>query len=230
MNRRLRIAAFALLVTAFLAMAAPVVAQASPSSAPNAAAGQHRVAAKEAAADETEAFRLSPAVRWLAHLTGMSPTTAYWVFILINFAVVAALIGFFMKSKLPAWFRARTEAIRSQMEEARRLSAEANARLAEIEARLGRLDSEIAQMRGEADAEARREEERIAAAAAEDKQRIIATAEQEIDACSRLARRDLKAYAAALAVELAEQRIQVDPGTDRALVRNFAQQLGKDEQ
>lgn len=228
MSRRLRIAAFALLVMAF--MAAPVVAQPSPSSAPSAAADQHGAAAKEAAADDTEAFRLSPAVRWLAHLTGMSPATAYWVFIFINFAVVAALIGFFMKSKLPAWFRARTESIRSQMEEARRLSADANTRLAAIEARLGRLDSEIAQMRVEADAEAQREEERIAAAAAEDKQRIIATAEQEIDAFSRLARRDLKAYAAALAVELAERRIQVDPGTDRALVRNFAQQLGKDEQ
>jgi len=187
-------------------------------------------ASKEAAGEENEQFKLSPMVRSLARLTGMSPTTAYWVFILLNFAVVGLVVVMLMRSKLPLWFRSRNESIRSQIEEARKMSADAGTRLSQIEARLGRLDTEIAEMRAAAEADARKEEERITAAAAEEKQRIVTQAEQEIDAFSRLARRDLKAYAADLAVELAERRIHVDAATDRALVREFSAQLGKDGQ
>jgi F0F1-type ATP synthase membrane subunit b/b' len=185
-------------------------------------------ASKEAAGEENEQFKLSPTVRWLANATGMSATTAYWVFILINFAAVGLLVFVLMRSKLPLWFRSRNESIRSQIEEARKMSADAGARLGQIEARLGRLDAEISEMHAAAEADARKEEERIAAAAAEEKQRIITQAEQEIDAFSRLARRELKGYAADLAIALAERRIHVDAATDRALVREFADQLGKD--
>jgi F0F1-type ATP synthase membrane subunit b/b' len=43
-----------------------------------------------------------------------------------------------------------------------------------------------------------------------------------------VAQRELKAYAAELAVSLAEKRIKVDAATDRALVETFVGQLGKD--
>jgi len=42
---------------------------------------------------------------------------------------------------------------------------------------------------------------------------------------AKAARRELKAYAADLAVSLATKQIHVDPATDQALLRNFAQQL-----
>jgi len=38
----------------------------------------------------------------------------------------------------------------------------------------------------------------------------------------------LKGYAAALAVDLASRKIKVDEPTDKALVREFVDQLGKD--
>jgi F-type H+-transporting ATPase subunit b len=189
-------------------------------------------ASNEAAGEKEEnlEFKQSPSVKWLAQHTGMSPRAAYWVFFLLNFGIMAALVGMLLKSKLPGWFRDRGESIRHSMDEAQRASDEARERLTQIEARLARIDVETSELRASAEKEARAEQERILAAAKEDQQRIIAAAEQEIDAASRLARRDLKIYAASLAVELAEHRIRVDAQTDRALVRNFAQQLGKDGQ
>jgi F-type H+-transporting ATPase subunit b len=166
-------------------------------------------------------------VQLLARITGLSLRHAYWLAIIINFAIVAGAIIWFSKSSLPGMFRARTESIRKTMDEAQRASADASRRLGEIETRLSRLDGELAQMRASADTEAAAEEQRIRAAAAEEARKIEEAVGQEIAAATRLAQHELKAYAAELAVSLAEKRIQVDPTTDRALVENFVGQLGK---
>jgi len=57
----------------------------------------------------------------------------------------------------------------------------------------------------------------------------VASAEQEIAAAAKAARRQLTAYAADLAVGLARKQIHVDPATDQALVRYFSGQLGPTE-
>jgi F0F1-type ATP synthase membrane subunit b/b' len=72
------------------------------------------------------------------------------------------------------------------------------------------------------------EEARIKAAAEEDARKIIQSAEQEIEAAAKTARRELRAYAADLAVTLATKQIKVDSSTDQALVRGFAEQLSSD--
>ena len=87
------------------------------------------------------------------------------------------------------------------------------------------MDEEISQMRVISEKEAAAEEERIKAAAAEDARRIVESAEQEIAASAKAARRDLTAFAADLAVSLATKQIHVDAPADQALVRRFAQQL-----
>ncbi|MGB9106602.1 MAG: ATP synthase F0 subunit B [Terriglobales bacterium] len=192
--------------------------------------GQQLTEASEHAAGEGEEnaeFKQSPSVRFLARITGLSPRSAYWLAIALNFVVIAAAIIWFSRSKLPGMFRARSESIRKTMDEAQRASADAGRRLSEIEGRLSKLDSEIAAMRSQAEAEAAGEEQRIKAAAEEDARKIVESAGQEVEAAARLAQRDLKAYAAELAVSLAEKRIQVDAATDRALVESFVGQLGQ---
>ena len=192
--------------------------------------GQKLTEASEHAGGEGEEnaeFKQSPSVRFLARITGLSLHSAYWLAIALNFAVIAAAVIWFSRSKLPGMFRARSESIRKTMEEAQRASADAGRRLSEIEGRLSKLDSEIAAMRSQAEAEAAGEEQRIKAAAEEDARKIVESAGQEVEAAARLAHRDLKAYAAELAVSLAEKRIQVDAATDRALVENFVGQLGQ---
>jgi F-type H+-transporting ATPase subunit b len=192
--------------------------------------GQQLTEASEHAAGEGEEnaeFKQSPSVRFLARITGLSLHSAYWLAIALNFVVIAAAVAWFVKSKLPGMFRARSESIRKTMDEAQRASADAGRRLGEIEGRLSKLDSEIAAMRSQAEAEAAGEEQRIKAAAEEDARKIVESAGQEVESAARLAHRDLKAYAAELAVSLAEKRIQVDAATDRALVENFVGQLGQ---
>jgi F-type H+-transporting ATPase subunit b len=168
----------------------------------------------------------SSSVKLVARLTGLSVDHAYLLCVLINFAMVAGVVFWAAKKNLPGMFRRRTADIQEAMQEARKASEEANKRLADIESRLSRLDAEISSMRTAAEKEAVAEELRIKAAAEEDARRIVESAEQEIAAATKAARRELSAYAADLAVTLAARQIHVDSPTDQALVRNFAKELG----
>ena len=226
----------ALLLAALVCVAAPVFAQNSSSagtasvseenSPPNAKTPAENTANNSE--DETAQFKHSPSVRFLAKITGLSVDGAYWLAVLLNFAIVVVVIAWASKKNLPAVFRNRTASIQKSIEEARRASEDANRRLSEVEARLGRLDQEIAEMRATSEKEAAAEEERIKAASAEDARRMVESAEQEIASATKAAKRDLTAYAADLAVSLAAKQIQVDQPTDQALVRNFGQQLSND--
>ncbi len=188
----------------------------------NEAAGQHEGAEEKGEGAE---FKESASVKWVAKKTGLSTHSAYLLSIILNFAILAGLVVMISKSKLPAMFRTRTDTIQRGIKEAQKASEDANRRLADIETRLAKLDSEVAEMRAGADAESAAEEERIKQAAEVEKKKIIEGAEAEIGAATKLARRELKAFAADLAVSLAEKRIHVDAETDRALVGNFVAQL-----
>jgi F-type H+-transporting ATPase subunit b len=177
------------------------------------------------AAGEDDKFKKSTSVKLLARITHLSLEHAFWLGVIVNFAVVAALVFWFARKTLPAAFRNRTLSIQKAMAEARQASEEANRRLADIESRLSRLDSEIAELRAAADREAAEEDERMRIAAEEDAFKIRQAAEQEIVAAAKAARRELTAYAADLAVALAAKQLHVDATTDRVLVRNFAQHL-----
>ena len=171
-------------------------------------------------------FKESASVRLIARLTGLSLQQSYWLSIVLNFAVIAAVIVWAGFKYLPGMFRDRSAAIQKAMQEAQMASEDARRRLAEIESRLMKLDVEIGMMRDAAEREGAAEEARIQAAAEEDARKIVASAEQEIAAAVKAARRQLKAYAADLAVGLACKQIRVDAATDQALVRSFAGQLG----
>jgi F-type H+-transporting ATPase subunit b len=179
------------------------------------------------AAGETEnaAFKRSASIKWLARVTGLSQEHAYWLAVLLNFGVVVVAMVWAARKFLPSVFRERTAAIQKAMEEARKASSEAHRRLADIEVRLSRLDLEIGSLHAAAEKEAQAEEARVHAATEADKRKIIESAEQEITAAVKQARRELAAYAADLAVSHAQKQIRVDTDTDQALVRGFAEQL-----
>ena len=159
---------------------------------------------------------------------GLGRDTSYWISLVLNFAGIALLFYVLLKSKLPQMFRDRTTEIQKAIRDAQAASAEAAQRLSGIEARLAKLDTEISEIRSSAEREAVAEEARIRQAAEEDKQKVVAAAEAEIASIARNARRELKSYAASLAVDLAARRINVDEHTDRALVHEFVDHFGKD--
>ena len=172
-------------------------------------------------------MKMSASVRAVGKMLGIQdPKTAYWVFWILNAAILGFALYVFIGRKLPGAFRNRTSSIQRGIEEARKASAEASARLAAIEARLSALDSEIASIRTSAEQEGKAEEERLRAATEEEKRSILASTEQEIAAAANVARRDLKNYATELAVQLAEKRIAVSEANDRAILRDFSRNLG----
>jgi len=175
--------------------------------------------------DEMEEFKHSASVRLVSRITGLNLQQSYWLCFILNFAVIAALFVWAGRKYLPGMFRDRTAAIQRAMQEAQKASEEARRKLAEIETRLQKLDVEIGMMRDQAEREGAVEEARIQATAEEDARKIVASAEQEIAAAAKAARRQLTAHAAELAVGIAAKQIRVDAATDHALVRDFASQL-----
>jgi F-type H+-transporting ATPase subunit b len=242
-ERIVRVSLLALLVVSFAGTPGPLRAQQgaaapqqqevkeAPAHQPGLArqlAHETREAAGEEK-DETAEFKQSAAVRLIAKWTGMSLQHAYWLSVLSNFVVIAVVIIWASRKYLPGIFRARTAAIQKAMQEAQKASEEARRRLAEIESRLMKLDVEIGMMRDAAEKDAGAEEARIQAAAREDARKMVEAVQQEIAASAKAARRELTAYAADLAVGLAQKQIHVDAATDQALVRNFAGELGLSE-
>lgn len=205
---------------------------AEPSAAPQAKASMQAAnePLPEEEVEENVQFKYPSTVRWVAAKTGLSKEATYWTFLTINFAILAAGLAWVVRKALPNGFAPRSAEIQKGIEEARKASADASARLGEIESRLAKLDSEIAEIRSAAEADFSAEEQRIKAAAEQDAKNVIASAEQEISAAARTAQRELKNFVADLAVALAEKKINVDETTDKALVRGFAAQLGKDGQ
>jgi F-type H+-transporting ATPase subunit b len=189
-----------------------------PSDDANAGIGEILAKTTEQAAHTAE--------KW-GHAFGIGPKTSFTISIGFNFLVLFIFCYWGIKAKVPQAFRERTLAIQKGIRDAQAASAEAARRLGDIEARLSKLDVEVAEIRAAAERDAAGEEERIRKAAEEDKQKVVAAAEAEIEAIARNARRELKGYAASLAVDLAAQRLRVDESTDHALVREFAEQLGK---
>ena len=217
---------------------APATISSAPAETGSAVQGEHHSKYASAGdkpvenADEEEnsQFKYSPTVRALSQKFGISKEAVYWIFFVINFAILVAGGVWLVRKVLPHGFAPRTAEIQKGIEEARRASADASARLSEIEGRLSRLDAEIAGIRSAAENDFSAEEQRIKADAERDAQQVIASAQQEIAAAARTVQRDLKAFVAGLAVDLAEKKIKVDDETDQALVRGFASQLGKDGQ
>jgi F-type H+-transporting ATPase subunit b len=175
--------------------------------------------------DENEAFRHSAAVKAIGAKLGLDPDQAATAFTVLNFAVLAILIGWFLLKTLPKTFRNRNTAIQKHLVEARTATEEANVRLNSVEARLSKLDEQIAALRGQSEKDAANDEQRIKASVEEEKQRILAAAEQEIAAASSNAQRQLQQYAANLAIEQAARKLVVTAETDRLLVQDFARRL-----
>ncbi len=198
--------------------------QASENSGPGEAADS---GGEESEEDKTAQLKYSSAVKWMAGKLGVTTTTAYGLSVALNFVTIVGVAGVFLRSKLPVWFRERTQLIRQGLDEAQSASAEAQQRLSAIESRIGKLQSEIAGMQSVADQQSAVEEQRIRAAAEEESHKIVEEAEQEVAAAVKLARRDFKAYVGGLAVTLAAKRIQVDAAADEGLVRSFIDRLGR---
>lgn len=202
--------------------------QAAPAaqSAPAPAAAE-KPEAKTSGESENDQFRHTPLVQSIARLVHLNVETTADIFEALNFAIIFFGIGIPLVRFLPKMLRRRAATIKHDIEEARKVTEDAKVRLSAVEAKLASLDEEIAAIRGQVESEAKGDEVRIKATIAEESDRIVAAAEQEISAAAAHARRDLRSFAADLAVEQASRQINLTPETDRALIAEFVSGAAK---
>jgi len=142
-----------------------------------------------------------------------------------NFAILMAALGFLAAKHGGPFFRGRSEEIRKGIADAAAEKQAADARFADVERRLKNLDSEIAALRSGSREEMKAESERLRLETTSLLAKVHMHAEQEIASLGKAARQDLRNYAAALAIELAERRIRerITPQVHAGLISKFAE-------
>lgn len=196
-------------------------------SSPVAASSSEKPAQHEA--DPDDAYRMSPVVVAIGSKIGLNPEQSATAFEVANFLLLALGFSWALGKVIPKLLRNRNAAIQKDLGDARTATEEARARLSSVEERLSKLDDEIAAMRAHAEQDALKEEQRIKAAVEDEKNKIVAAAEQEIAAATMHAQKQLQQHAAELAIEQAARKLVVTAETDRLLVQNFAQRLTGDD-
>ena len=174
-----------------------------------------------------DVYRHSASVKWIARWLHMDKESAARLFEYLNFAILAGAVLYALAKNLPKTLRANREDIQRRLVDARTATEQANERLAAIEQRLGRLDEEIAAISKQAEKDSVEDEARIKASIEGERRRIVEAVGKDIAAASSAAQRDLKRFAAGLAVDRASQRLALTAEDDRALVEEFVQELAQ---
>ncbi|MGH9762834.1 MAG: hypothetical protein ACREDR_21685 [Blastocatellia bacterium] len=147
----------------------------------------------------------------------------------INLAVFILILAYIFRNKLKIgqFFENRASGIARELEQSKKEKQEADAKLLEIDARMARLDQEVAEMRAEAEIEARREAERVRQEALADAEKIQQLAHREIEGAMIAARAELRAFVADNSVARAESIIRrnITPDDEKRLLGEYAGEL-----
>jgi F-type H+-transporting ATPase subunit b len=146
---------------------------------------------------------------------------------LVNFAVLAGTLYYFLNSPLRGYLADRRTQIRADLVNAADMKQAAAAQIEEIDRKLKALPGEIDALRAQGAREIAAEEERIRTAAAAERDRLLEQARRDIDLQVKVAERDLVAHAADLAVGVAADRIKknITDEDQKRLVDRYVGQL-----
>jgi len=175
--------------------------------------------------DDINQFLHAPIVQSIAQTLHLSTDTTAQIFQFINSTILIGVILFFVFKALPKAIRNRTATIQKKLIEARSATEMANERLSVIEAKLAKIGDDIDAIRQQTERESLEDEKRIKQALEEERARIVKSAEQEIVSASAAAQRELKRFAAGLAIDRAASKIQLTAESDKALIEGFGKEL-----
>jgi F-type H+-transporting ATPase subunit b len=174
---------------------------------------------------ETEGFRHAAPVRAIAHKLNLDTELVAKIFEDLNSLILIGGILWFLLRLMPKVLRNRSETLQKQLLEARLATTQANERLSVVEERLSKLGIEIDAIREQTEREIANDEKRIKETLEVERERIVASAEQDIDAAGAAVRRDLKKFAAELAIDRALHGIHLSAEDDQTLIHTFADGL-----
>jgi F-type H+-transporting ATPase subunit b len=154
-------------------------------------------------------------------------STAGWIFRWVNFAIVAGLIIYLIRSVGAPQLKERAKEIGAEIQHASEARNAAAQERKEAEKRLSHLTQEIAGLRDTAERDEALELERLEILIRADVERIKHAAVLEIEAAERAARLELKAAAAKMAVARAEGMLrgQMTREKQTGLLSTFVRQL-----
>ncbi len=153
-------------------------------------------------------------------------STTGWIFRWINFAIIFAVIAWGF-AKAGPYFRRNADQISQRIAEGKRARETAENQRRAVQEKMANLDTEVAQIRADAQRANENEAQRIRAMAKVDAQNIERAGHAEIAAAEHAARLELKAFAGRVAVEQAEVllRDQMTASTEEAVFRAFVESL-----
>jgi len=145
-----------------------------------------------------------------------------------NFLLLVAVLVYFGREPIRAFFDGRRSEIQKNLDEAGALLSEAEARNAQLQRQLLELDDELEQIRGTARQRAEAERVEILADAEASAERILNDARAAVDQEIFRAREQLRSDAAQLAIELASERLrgQITAADGERLIDEFIDRVG----
>jgi len=127
---------------------------------------------------------------------------------IFNFAILAGVLIYFLRSPFRAFLEARSTQIRSELVNAARMRQEAADRIAGVERRMRALPSELEALNEKGKSDVAAERARIREVAEAERRRLLEQARREIDMRLRVAERDLTTRAVDRLVTIAADRIR----------------------
>jgi F-type H+-transporting ATPase subunit b len=215
--------AFAALLLAAFAMAAPL-AQTQPEHAPPATAAPAATPQHEAApAKHDAAAGHGEAAAEEHHDPGWMPT----VWKAANFLILVGALVYFLRAPIMGYLHGRIAKVREDLVTAKQTRETAVRQLADIDAKLAALPAELEALKARGAEDLVAERARIEQEAQVERQRVLEHTRRELDMRLRVAKRELLELGANLAVNAASDRIKTSITSDdqARLVDRYAAQL-----
>ena len=167
----------------------------------------------------------TPAVAFAAEGGGFP--WGHWAVSMFNFAIFAGILIWKAGPKVQSFFKSRADALRSDIDEAKRLRVEAQAKLDEYSSRLEKLDDERKLLMDQYHEQGEREKERIVEDAKRQVEKMRADAEVVIQQEVRKAVSLIERQAVDLAVDMARTSLEskIDDRTQNSLVDSYVNDL-----
>lgn len=148
---------------------------------------------------------------------------------LVNLTIFLGILIWLLRKPAKEFFANRLAEVRSTLQQAAREKELASAKMADLDVRLNRLDSEIADIKAQAQREAQAERERLESEAKRDIEKLRQSSQREIESAKQIAMSELREFAATQAVDLAEQMIrkELKPEDDAKLLQRMGEEMSK---
>ena len=155
--------------------------------------------------------------------SSLTPTIAK----LVNFAILAGALVYFLKTPVGTYLRTRSETVRRELVQAATLRSEAERQLSDVRSQLAALPAELENLRRHGQEELVNERARMKEATEKAREHLLERTRRDIDFQFRQARRKLVQHTADTAMALARRRVRqaITPEDQARLIDKYAAEV-----